>query len=235
MRPLTQAIDETVAYVRKHPDLMNRGQVNQLQDLADRVYELAAQAGLLRTLPQIHELEHELQYPGLCQSPPHFETKLNVPGDWTIIMPRDGGGLPLPSSLDASLDPPLPVRVFLPCASDRWFRDMAVLRKLAEAGDVPKGEGDDQLPGVGTRFSTENVPAAFREGGDPQGPVLTAPYLAKSPNWFLNGPYLTKHSGPGKELTTYIKVGRAKAYLYVELLVVRDRKTANDDRRAERP
>jgi hypothetical protein len=62
----------------------------------------------------------------------------------------------------------------------------------------------------------------------------TAPYLKDSPNWLLKGSYLTKHYGPGKELTRHIKVGRAKAYLYVELLVLRDRKAANEDYREER-
>jgi hypothetical protein len=93
-----------------------------------------------------------------------------------------------------------------------------------------KGGGlTEQLPPEGTRLSKEDAPAAFREGGKVEGAVLTAPYLADSPNWLLKGPYLTKHYGPGKELTTHIKVGRAKAYLYAELLVLRDRKTANEE------
>jgi hypothetical protein len=92
-----------------------------------------------------------------------------------------------------------------------------------------KTEPSEQLPPKGARFAEEDVPPEFREGGKPKGAVLTAPCLAGSTNWCLNGPYLTRHYGPGKVLTTHVKVRRAKAYLYTELLVLRDRKTANED------
>ena len=67
------------------------------------------------------------------------------------------------------------------------------------------------------------------------GAVLTAPYLAESTNWLLSGSYLTKHFGsePDRELKNRIKVGSAYAYCYVELLVLRDRKTANAATREE--
>jgi hypothetical protein len=94
--------------------------------------------------------------------------------------------------------------------------------------DLPGERPDEQLPPEGDKFSEKDVPPAFREGGKPAGAVLTAPYLEDSSNWLLNGPYLTKHYGQGKELTTHIKVARAKAYLYTELLVLRDQKTANE-------
>jgi hypothetical protein len=92
----------------------------------------------------------------------------------------------------------------------------------------PKAE---QLPPEGAKYSKDDAPAAYREGGKPDGAVLTAPYLANSTNWVLKSPFLTKHYGPNKELTTHIKVGRAKAYLYAELLVLRDHKTANEEKR----
>lgn len=103
------------------------------------------------------------------------------------------------------------------------------------SGEQPaKPTSSEHLPPEGTKFSEDDAPAAFREGGKPGGAVLTAIYLRDSPNWLLNGPYLTKHYGRGKELTTHIKVGRAKAYIYTELLVLRDRKGANEVDREER-
>jgi hypothetical protein len=78
-------------------------------------------------------------------------------------------------------------------------------REAGAVGDQPI----DQLPPVGSRLDERAVPAQFREGGKPEGVVLTAPYLADNPNWLLNGPYLTKHFGsePDKELKHRIKVG----------------------------
>src|SRR5260370_28274567 len=110
------------------------------------------------------------------------------------------------------------------------------LHRETEAGNgeqSAKLTSSGQLPPEGTKFSEEDAPAAFCEGGKPGATVLTAPYLEDSPNWLLKGSYLTKHYGPGKELTRHIKVGRAKAYLYAELLVLRDRKAANEDHREE--
>jgi hypothetical protein len=84
-------------------------------------------------------------------------------------------------------------------------------------------------------FEEKDVPPDYREGGKPDGAVLTAPYLAESTNWLLSGSYLTKHFGsePDRELKNRIKVGSAYAYCYVELLVLRDRKTANAATREE--
>jgi hypothetical protein len=105
-------------------------------------------------------------------------------------------------------------------------------RLTNETAGWTEGKSDEQLPVEGAKFIEEEVPPSFREGGKPEGAVLTANYLADSLNWLLNGPYLTKHYG--KELTTHIKVGRTKAYLYTELLVLRDRKTANEQAREEK-
>jgi hypothetical protein len=93
---------------------------------------------------------------------------------------------------------------------------------------------EGRLPAEGAKFREQDVPAAFREGGKSDGAVLTASYLEDNTNWLLNGPYLTKHYGEGKELTKHIKVGRLKAYLYAELLVLRDRKRANEEEREGR-
>ncbi len=58
---LTQAIDEAVDYVRTHPYQMTRGEVDEFQRLAERVYYLASRAGLVANLPQVPELQPELE------------------------------------------------------------------------------------------------------------------------------------------------------------------------------
>jgi len=100
---------------------------------------------------------------------------------------------------------------------------MKLLEAERQTADTPIS-----LPSEGSPYTEENAPPEFREGGKPNGAVLTGPYLKNSPNWVLGGSYLTKHYGEGKELTTHIMVGRAKAYRYLELLVLRDRKTENE-------
>src|SRR5207248_748937 len=74
---------------------------------------------------------------------------------------------------------------------------------------------------AGTKVQEDDVPAAYREGGKPDGAILTAPYLEQSTDWLLLGPYLTRNYGPGKTLTNYIQVGRARAYLFKEVAVLR--------------
>lgn len=91
----------------------------------------------------------------------------------------------------------------------------------------------EQLPLEGRKFTEKNAPAEFREGGKPKGKVLTALYLKKSTNWLLSGSYLTKHYGPNKDLKHRIPVGRAFAYCYTELLILRDHKTANIAKRED--
>src|SRR5262245_65541511 len=50
----------------------------------------------------------------------------------------------------------------------------------------------DPLPD-GTQVERDAVPPEYREGGRPDGEVLTTPYLKDSTNWLLKGPHLTKH------------------------------------------
>jgi hypothetical protein len=83
-------------------------------------------------------------------------------------------------------------------------------------------------PPNGGKFTPEEVGREYREGGKPDGEILTAPHLKDSGNWCLSGSYIDKNFGPGKTLTTRIKVDRAFAYLYRELLELRDKKTANE-------
>jgi hypothetical protein len=119
----------------------------------------------------------------------------------------------------------------------RWGMDLLAKANPPKVGcsEQPANTASAvKLPAEGTKVRAQDAPAAFREGGKPGAAVLTGPYLVKSTTWLLKGSYLTKHYGPGKELTTHIKVGRAKAYLYTELLVLRDRKHTNEDNREER-
>ena len=88
-------------------------------------------------------------------------------------------------------------------------------------------EVETDLPKDGTRFKEEDVPAAFRDGGKPDGAVLTTNYLEQSTDWDLRGPYLSRHYGPDKRLTRRIVVGRQNAYLFVEVAALRVVKTAN--------
>jgi hypothetical protein len=92
----------------------------------------------------------------------------------------------------------------------------------------------EQIPPEGTRFSEADAPAAFRDGGRTGAAVLTVRYLADTLEWELRGPYLTRNYGPGKTLTTHIKVSRAKAYLFKEVSALRTIKTANEAERQER-
>jgi hypothetical protein len=86
-----------------------------------------------------------------------------------------------------------------------------------------------QLLPEGAKVTEIEVPAAYRDGGKPDGPVLSGPYLRgeSESEWNLLGPYLSKNYGKGKTLTTHIKVGRAKAYLFKEVAALRIIKTAN--------
>jgi hypothetical protein len=137
---LVEAVDTAVAYVRSHPDQMSRAEVEQLHRLADEVYVLAHHAGLHHALPQVAELSPELETQDVPLPPVQFVTKLNLPGDWDAVA-AETAEPPALSWQDDSLDLPLPKRVFLPCASPRWYEDMGILRALAVAGQA-KGKKD---------------------------------------------------------------------------------------------
>ncbi len=109
-----------------------------------------------------------------------------------------------------------------------------MLAALAERLQTWCGLSDEPPPPEGAKFSEENAPPAFREGGKTEGKVLTTPYLAESPDWLLRGPYISKNYGPRKPLTTYIKIGRRRAYIFRELLVLRTVKTQNEEAREAR-
>jgi hypothetical protein len=120
---------------------------------------------------------------------------------------------------------------------DRWRSDMRALRALAEwkerqptavRGAQAAGPRRSGLPPTGAKMDPKDVPADFRELGEADGPILTAPYLKDKTKWGFSSAYLSKHRGPGKDLTTYIRVDGAYAYLYRELCTLRDKKTARE-------
>jgi hypothetical protein len=102
-------------------------------------------------------------------------------------------------------------------------------RPTEGGSDTPTSSG--QLLPEGAKVTEAEVPAAYRDGGKPGGPVLTGPYLRGEAEWDLLGPYLSKNYGKGKTLTTHIRVGRAKAYLFKEVAALRVIKTANQAKR----
>jgi hypothetical protein len=124
-----------------------------------------------------------------------------------------------------------------------WVTNLGMAALVWWNEQPPKAGKDDllaentapeQLPPAGTSFAEKDVPADFREGGKPKGKVLTTTYLADMPEWNLLGPYLSKNYGPEKPLTTHIKVGRTKAYLFKEVAALRTIKTANEAEREKK-
>jgi hypothetical protein len=83
--------------------------------------------------------------------------------------------------------------------------------------------GDQGLPANEAKVKPEDVPAALREGGQPNGQILTASYLGKNVSWDFSSTELTKANKAG-ELTYRLKIGRAYAYLYAELCTLRDKR-----------
>ena len=103
--------------------------------------------------------------------------------------------------------------------------------KSASEKQPDKYTTSEQLPPEGSKFTEQDAPAEFREGGKPNGKVLTSSYLAETLDWSILGSYLSRNYGPGKPLTTHIKVGRTKAYLFKEVAALRTIKTANQAKR----
>jgi hypothetical protein len=115
---------------------------------------------------------------------------------------------------------------------DPWEASvLAISLVLAQETDPPAKEP----PPEGAEFTEDDAPAAFRDGGKMEGAVLTGPYLETTTDWELLRPYISRNYGPGKTLTTHIKVGRAKAYLFKEVAALRTIKTQKKAAREERP
>lgn len=142
---LPKAIDAAVVYVRSHPEQMTAAEVDEFCGLADDVYTQSYPAGLVDAMPQVPELQPELESQEMHLPPVQFISKLNLPGDWDY--PSGDDDL-LPSSYGP--DDPIPEvgkRQFLVAACPRWFADLEILRRLAEGkknrtGRPRKGETD---------------------------------------------------------------------------------------------
>jgi hypothetical protein len=130
---LVAAIDEALAFVEAHPDRMTRVEVDRFHQLAGPVYILAVRAGLSGSLPQVPELQPQLEAQGLSLPPVEFESKLNLPGDWDLAEAWDYGMAPPGPGGEL---PPVPERMFLPVATPRWLADLAALRRRAEDIDL---------------------------------------------------------------------------------------------------
>ena len=89
------------------------------------------------------------------------------------------------------------------------------------------------LPPDGTKFKPEDVPAEYRDGGKPDGEILTVKYLENTSKWDLKGPYLSRNYGPDKTLTSRIRVGKSYAYRHKEVAALRDIKTDYEAKRED--
>lgn len=69
--------------------------------------------------------------------------------------------------------------------------------------------------------TADDVPKEFREGGKSGGEILTSTYLVKSTMWHFKNHKQFTDAFNGEKLTERIKVGRAYAYLYLELCGLR--------------
>jgi len=113
-------------------------------------------------------------------------------------------------------------------AGETWISRNEASRRIASS--VPTAAPVGPIPTIGAKYADESqVPAAFREGGKPDGKVLTVRYVEDSAKWRMLGPYISNNFGSDKPLTTYVKVGRANVYLYAELLALRDKRDDNKD------
>jgi hypothetical protein len=87
-------------------------------------------------------------------------------------------------------------------------------------------------------YDAEDVPAEFRDGGEPDGAPLTVEFLSRaSVNWGFRPDEITNSFGSENgQLTERITVRSSKpgpnpfAFRYSELLVLRDQKTRKEDR-----
>jgi hypothetical protein len=119
----------------------------------------------------------------------------------------------------------------LPEALRKEHADAQARLGALEGGGVSQ---ESKLLPEGTKVREKEVPPEYRDGGKPEGAVLTTNYLRDNLDWDFRGPYLSGHYGPDKMLTTHIKVGRKKAYLFKEVAALRTIKTANQAKREER-
>jgi hypothetical protein len=216
MSPLAQAIDVLVKFVERleetNTDLLGKGELREQFDKFDRaVYVQACLLGLDGKLP-------EKLAPQTYDNPLTCLGMTNLPGCWGV------------SSFSA-------------IGWRAWRDTLFAIGALADAMQEPnssnlkraaKQGGNNRIPAEGEQFDEKDVPAEFRDGGKPSGVPLTAPYLEENKiDWDLKGSHLRKNYGPRKTLTTHIRIGRRKAYLFTEVAALRTRKTQNQAERED--
>jgi len=105
-------------------------------------------------------------------------------------------------------------------------RDALALYHATKAASEKPSEGGEALPAEGFKYDKEeDVPAEFREGGKPDGALLTVDYLAE-----FTGSDISK-AKKKRTITTHVKVGRAYVYLFKEIEALRTIRVENDSRR----
>lgn len=114
MSSLTTAIDNVISFVCEHSSVMTRDEVLCLRELGEELYRLVREANLLDALPQRDKLAAHLNRSG--GKPVEFESKANVPGDWT----------------EGEFDG---------CPDEFWYVEMATLRRLAEEAEKKSVKG----------------------------------------------------------------------------------------------
>ncbi len=106
-----------------------------------------------------------------------------------------------------------------------------LMAKKAEESEGEKETGGNTEPcGEEEKYTEENAPPEYREGGRPDGAVLTVSYLTREDNdkWAplwppgkKRAPNLFTRAYQEGKLTDRIKVGRAYAYQYKDLCALR--------------
>ena len=146
---LVEAIDLAKDFVQNCRDgdrhEMTREDVNRLYDLAQQVHRLAFALGVADALPRAAELQPQLESGAL--PPVQFESKLNLPGDWDYLagpvrdiseLRHHNGDLVLPHNCygDDVAEWEPQERVYLVCATPRWWQDIEALRNVAIDAEV---------------------------------------------------------------------------------------------------
>jgi hypothetical protein len=110
---MTSPVKQAVDFVRAHPQQMTRTELDEFKQIADEVYLMAIEAGVVEAIPKVPELRPQLESQDPPLPPVQFESKLNLSGDWGTTTPD----------------------VYMVCAAPRWFEDMEMLSDLLKTKD----------------------------------------------------------------------------------------------------
>ena len=206
-------VDDLISTVVSNGPIMTPHEIDDFYSLDIRLWELLLSQNLQELLPSrdvlsrgLDDLEYRDDSP-MCRV--EFEGKCNLPGDW----------------LEGEYD----------VEPNRWFREMFALRvALAVNSDLATSSASKLQDGQ--LVQSEDVPNEFRVDGVAVGEPFT-PQQLKKLHWELTPSYITEAYNNKDILTTRIEVRTTKrgrnpfAYLYLELLALREHKTDREDRR----